>query len=76
MHQVLVARPSTTCPSKRIEIHNGTMALRSVGCKPSQALPTKKRQVKFKIVAVDYFIKWAEAKPLVSITSKIVTKFL
>ena len=30
----------------------------------------EKGQVKFTVIAVDYFTKWAEAKPLVTITNK------
>lgn len=33
-------------------------------------LPTRKGQVKFAIVAIDYFTKWVEAEPLATITEK------
>ena len=39
-------------------------------------LPTGKGVVKFAIVAVDYFTKWAEAEALTSITTQNVTRFL
>jgi transposase InsO family protein len=39
-------------------------------------LPTGKGEVKFAVVAVDYFTKSAAAKALTSITNKSVTQFL
>ena len=39
-------------------------------------LPVKKGQVRFTVVAVDYFIKCAEAKPLATITEKKMEIFL
>ena len=33
-------------------------------------LPIAKSGIKYAIVAVDYFTKWAEAEPLATITSK------
>jgi len=35
-----------------------------------------KRQVKFLILAVDYFTKWIEAKPLTTITTQQVQQFV
>ncbi|XP_059436575.1 uncharacterized protein LOC132169575 [Corylus avellana] len=39
-------------------------------------LPTGKGGVRFIVVAVDYFTKWAEAEALVNITAKNIEKFL
>ncbi|XP_059460363.1 uncharacterized protein LOC132189630 [Corylus avellana] len=39
-------------------------------------LPTGKGGVRFVVVAVDYFTKWAEAETLVNITAKNIEKFL
>ena len=39
-------------------------------------LPMAKGQVKFAIVAVDYFTKWAEAKPLATITERQMENFM
>ena len=39
-------------------------------------LPIGKSQCKFIIVAVDYFAKWAEAEPLVTITEQKIRNFL
>ena len=39
-------------------------------------LPTGKGQAKHAIVAVDYFTKWAEAKPLTSITERKTMEFI
>ena len=35
-----------------------------------------KGQVKFAVIAVDYFTKWAEAKPLITITKKKMEHFM
>ena len=35
-----------------------------------------KGQVKFLVVAVDYFTKWVEAQPLAKVTAKKMTEFL
>ncbi|GJT53183.1 reverse transcriptase domain-containing protein [Tanacetum coccineum] len=39
-------------------------------------LPQASKKLKFVIVAIDYFTKWIEAKPLVRITGKDVKKFV
>lgn len=36
----------------------------------------EKGGVKFMIIAINYFTKWAEVEPLATIMSKAVTKFL
>ena len=41
-----------------------------------RSLPTGKGGVKYAVVAVDYFTKWAEAKPLATITTKKVLDFV
>ena len=40
------------------------------------ALPTGKGRVRYAVVAIDYFTKWAEAEPLATITSKKVLDFV
>ena len=39
-------------------------------------MPVGKGGVKFTIIAVDYFTKWAKAKPLAKITEQKTTDFL
>ena len=39
-------------------------------------LPIAKSGIKYDIVAVDYFTKWAEAEPLATITSKKMINFV
>jgi hypothetical protein len=39
-------------------------------------LPQGKGGVRFAVVAVDYFTKWAEVEPLVNITAKTIERFL
>ncbi|CAA0835121.1 Unknown protein, partial [Striga hermonthica] len=41
-----------------------------------EPLPTGKGGVKYAVVAVDYFIKWAEAEPLATITEQKMVDFL
>ena len=41
-----------------------------------RALPAGKGNVKYAMVAVDYFTKWVEAEPLVAITFKNVQSFI
>ncbi|GJX58194.1 reverse transcriptase domain-containing protein [Tanacetum coccineum] len=53
----------------REEIRNGGMDVLG-------PLPEAPRKVKFVIVAVDYFTKWIEAKPLAKTTGKEVKKFV
>jgi hypothetical protein len=38
--------------------------------------PLEKGRVRFVVVAVDYFTKWAEAEALLSVTAKCIEKFL
>ena len=38
-------------------------------------LPTTQGNYKYAVVAVEYFNKWVEAKPLINITSETVRKF-
>uniref|UniRef100_A0A2N9G7E8 Integrase catalytic domain-containing protein n=1 Tax=Fagus sylvatica TaxID=28930 RepID=A0A2N9G7E8_FAGSY len=38
--------------------------------------PIGRRQLKFLVVAIDYFTKWVEAKPLVTITEKNIQNFV
>jgi hypothetical protein len=38
-------------------------------------LPTAPRNLHHVVVAVEYFIKWIEAKPLATITSQTIKKF-
>uniref|UniRef100_A0A2N9GIS8 Integrase catalytic domain-containing protein n=1 Tax=Fagus sylvatica TaxID=28930 RepID=A0A2N9GIS8_FAGSY len=39
-------------------------------------LPIGKRQLKFAVVAIDYFTKWVEAEPLATITEKNIQNFV
>jgi ribonuclease HI len=38
--------------------------------------PTRTKQAKFLVVAIDYFTKWVEAKPLATITEKNIKNFV
>jgi hypothetical protein len=39
-------------------------------------LPIRRRQLKFLVVAIDYFTKWVKAEPLVTITEKNIQNFV
>ena len=39
-------------------------------------LPLGKKQLKFLIVAIDYFTKWVEVEPVITITEAKVTSFV
>jgi len=39
------------------------------------SLPTTQGNYKYAAVAVEYFTKWIEAKPLINITSETIKKF-
>jgi hypothetical protein len=39
-------------------------------------LPTAQGNIKFIVVAVEYFIKWIEARPFATITSTTIRKFI
>jgi len=41
-----------------------------------ESLPQDKRQVKFLLVAIDYFMKWVEAEALATITEVKVQNFV
>ena len=38
--------------------------------------PAGTKQAKFLVIAIDYFTKWVEAKPLATITEKNVKNFI
>ena len=46
------------------------------GINTVRPLPMARGQVRFAVVAVDYFTKWAEAEPLAIITEKKMESFL
>ena len=47
-----------------------------MGYRPFRSLPLAARQVKYLIVAIDYFTKWIEAEPLSSIAVARARKFV
>ena len=53
-----------------------SVALREVGNRHHQTMPMALGGLKFTVVAVYYFTKWAEAIPLSAITEKNLTKFI
>ena len=55
--------------------HPTHFAPAKMGHGPGWATATIARGNKFAIVAIEYFTRWIEAKPLVTITSEIIKKF-
>ena len=53
------------------DTHILTMAFRLMG-----PFPLGKKQLRFLIVAIDYFIKWVEAEPMTTITKAKITSFV
>jgi hypothetical protein len=47
-----------------------------MGGRYSRTITPREGGVRFAVVAVDYFTKWVEAEPLVSITAKVIERFL
>jgi hypothetical protein len=52
------------------------LAAAKMGHGPCRPITTFTRGNKFTVVAIEYFIRWIEAKPLATITSESVRKFL
>jgi len=55
--------------------HPANLAYTKMGYGPCGAITTLARGNKFAVVAIEYFTRWIEAKPLVTITSEYVKKF-
>jgi transposase InsO family protein len=66
-------RPKTTFVINSVNITN--LAIAKIGPELLGPLPPAQGNLKYVVVAVEYFSKWIEAKPLATITSVIVQKF-
>jgi ribonuclease HI len=62
-------------PSSLIQLIQPTWPLQRWGLDLLGPLPPSQGNLKYVVVAVEYFSKWIEAKPLATITSAIVQKF-
>ena len=62
--------------SRKFNLYDFTMAFCDLGDKPNWPLPTTRPTFKYDVVIVDYFTKWAEAKPLAMISSRKVQDFV
>jgi hypothetical protein len=66
-------RPKTTFVSN--SANPAHLGIAKVGSKFVGPLPPAQRNLKYNVVAVEYFSKWIEAKPLATITSATIKKF-
>jgi hypothetical protein len=62
-------------PSSLTQLIRPTWPLHRWGLDLLVTLPPAQGKLKYVVVAVEYFSKWIEAKPLATITSAIVQKF-
>jgi hypothetical protein len=62
-------------PSSLTQLIQPTLQLQRWGLDLSGPLPPAQGNLKYVVVAVEYFSKWIEAKPLATITSVMVQKF-
>ena len=60
----------------KTDLHSQSMALRQMGDRPNRTIAPCTWGLRFAIVAVDYYTKWAEAKALTTTTEAACTKFL
>ena len=67
--------PKSNRPSQPIQLIPPAWPLQRWGMDLVGPLPTAQGNYKYAVVAVEYFTKWIEAKPLVNITSEAVRKF-
>ncbi|GJU66391.1 reverse transcriptase domain-containing protein [Tanacetum coccineum] len=63
-------------PQKVDDFDHGTLTILSMGNGCVRTTPRSLRKSEFVIMAVDYFTKWIEAKPLAKMTGKEVKKFV
>jgi hypothetical protein len=61
---------------QRVELNFFTLALLTMRSRYSGIFTPRKGGVRFAIVAVDYFTKWAKVEALVNITIKCIETFL
>nr|GEV88570.1 hypothetical protein [Tanacetum cinerariifolium] len=66
----------TKIPEDKANIHHVAMAILSVGAGYPRSPPGGSGKTEIHYVAIDYFTKWMEAKPLAKITGKEVKKFV
>jgi hypothetical protein len=63
-------------PGTKSNLHNSTdFAIAEMGTRFTRTTTTGPRGSEILVVAVEYFSKWIEAKPLATITPAIVQKF-
>ncbi|XP_057720058.1 uncharacterized protein LOC130934514 [Arachis stenosperma] len=76
VHKVPTERQLCQGTGNEFELADDLPAIRSVGNRPLRPFPVGPGQVKYLIVAIDYYTKWIEAEPLASISSANCRKFM
>ena len=67
--------PKSSKHSEPTQLIHPTWPLQRWGIDLVGPLPTAQDNYKYTAVAVEYFTKWIEAKPLINITSETIRKF-
>jgi len=67
--------PKSSKPSEPTQLIPPTWPLQRWGVDLVGPLPTAQGNYKYAAVAVEYFTKWIETKPLINITSETIKKF-
>ena len=67
--------PKSSKPSEPTQLIPPTWPLQRWGVDLVGQLPIAQGNYKYAVVAVEYFTKWIEAKPLINITSETIKKF-
>ncbi|GKC17370.1 reverse transcriptase domain-containing protein, partial [Tanacetum coccineum] len=68
--------PSAKTSSAAADSHHGPVAILQMGIDIAESFSEGPEKVKFLIVAMDYFIKWIEAKAVATISGSQVKKFV
>ncbi|GJW96144.1 reverse transcriptase domain-containing protein [Tanacetum coccineum] len=71
-----VHKPVLRNPQQKLTLITSPWQFYKWGIDIAEPFPEGPRKVKFLIVAMDYFIKWIEAKPVATITGNQIKKFV
>ena len=69
-------RQPASLTTGRTNADDSTLVVRAMGLDIMGPFPIGRRQLKFLVVAIDYFTKWVEVEPLATITEKNIQNFV